>query len=469
MRAKETYLFEKRSMFGALLRLVFPTVIGQIILVIYNMADTFFIGMSGNDAMLTAVTICMPAFMFLSAISNLFGVGGASVISRSLGLGDVKRAELSSGFAFWGCLSVTLLYCLVAFLLRHPFLELLGGTDPAVHALAEGYLITTVVIGGLASSMSLLFSHLIRAQGRSMVSSVGVGLGGILNIFLDPLFMFQILPPGNEVLGAAIATALSNLISLCFFIVALVVVRTQGSALHFRPRKTMFRDRVPQDIFAAGIPACVMTLFENISYAVLDKLVSFAGTPAQAGLGVAKKINMLSHSIVRGIAQGSLPLIAYNYSAGNHKRMRKAVTYANAMACLTALFATGIFLVFAPALVSVFIPGASVSAQYGAHFLRILTLGAPFSACAYTYISFFQAVGRGRTSFILAILRKGVVDIPLMLLFFHISTDLIVAATPIADMICCAASLVCYFLFLRSLSPSGRKGTDPSLRAVHSL
>jgi len=453
MRAQETYLFEKRSVFGALLRLVFPTVVGQIILVIYNMADTFFIGMRGNDAMLTAVTICMPAFMFLSAVSNLFGIGGGSVIARALGLGDQKRAERTSGFAFWGCLVTTFVYCLLAFLLRHPFLDLLGGTDPEVHRLAESYLLTTVAAGGLFSAMALLFSHLIRAQGRSMLSSIGVALGGLLNIALDPLFMFRILPPGNEVLGAAIATALSNFISLLFFIAVLIVLRRQGSALRFRLRPTMFRYHVPQDVFASGIPACVMTLFENISYAVLDKLVSFAGTPVQAGLGVATQITLPSHCMVRGIAQGALPLIAYNYASMNHKRMRSAVLLANVMAVVTALATTALYIIFAPSLVSVFIPTASVSAHFGAHFLRIFTIGAPFSACAYTFISFFQAVGRGKTSFLLAILRKGVVDIPLMLLFFHISTDLIVAATPIADMICCAVSVVCFLMFLRQLMP----------------
>ena len=111
---QERELFEEKSVLSAVFRLAFPTVVGQIILVLYNMADTFFVGMTGNDAMLAAVTVCMPAFMVLSAISNLFGVGAASVIARAMGARDIDRVKNTSAFAFWGCLSVTMLYSLFA-------------------------------------------------------------------------------------------------------------------------------------------------------------------------------------------------------------------------------------------------------------------------------------------------------------------------------------------------------------------
>ena len=167
MNKKEKELFENCSVPKALFRLAFPTVIGQIILVVYNMADLFFVGLSGNDAMMTAVTVCMPAFMFLSAISNLFGVGGASVISRALGIRDEKRVKAASAFAFWGCLMTALLYSVLAYAGRDGFADLLGGTDPGVHQNAVEYLTATVVIGGAATAMGGLFSHLIRSEGRS--------------------------------------------------------------------------------------------------------------------------------------------------------------------------------------------------------------------------------------------------------------------------------------------------------------
>ena len=452
---QERELFEERSVLSAVFRLAFPTVIGQIILVIYNMADTFFVGLTGNDAMLAAVTVCMPAFMFLSAISNLFGVGGASVISRALGKGSAREVSLASCFAFWGCLAVTALYSLGAYLFRDVFMDLLGGTNPQVHRNAVEYLTCTVVCGGVLTSVSVLFSHLIRAEGRAVHASVGIAIGGVLNIALDPLFMFVILPPGREALGAAIATTVSNAVSLIYFSLVLLKIRKR-SLLRFRFSFDMFRQRIPSAVFAAGLPACVMTLFENISYAVLDKLMSFAGLSMQAGIGVAKKVNMLAHCMVRGISQGSLPLIGYNYASKNMERMRESVRVSHASSIAVAAVCMVMNLTLARQMIGLFIHTDSDSLQYGVDFLRILCVGGPFSASAYTIISFFQATGQGRKSFLLAILRKGIVDIPLMfMLNLVLPVYGIVLATPLADALCCAAANMMLIAFLKQMeSPS---------------
>ena len=158
--ARDRELFEEKRVTSAVFRLAFPTVIGQIILVIYNMADTFFVGLTGNDAMLAAVTVCMPAFMFLSAISNLFGVGAASVIARAMGARETDRAKKTSAFAFWGCLAVTALYSLGAYLFRDVFMDLLGGTNPQVHRNAVEYLTCTVVSGPKAAPFTPAWASL---------------------------------------------------------------------------------------------------------------------------------------------------------------------------------------------------------------------------------------------------------------------------------------------------------------------
>lgn len=452
--SRERALFESSPIPRAILRLALPTVIGQAILVIYNMADTFFIGLTGSDAMVSAVTVCTPAFMFLSAISNLFGVGGSSVISRALGCRLHERARCASSFAFWGCLLTTLLYALGAFLLLDPFIDALGGSDAAVHAQARSYLTVTVALGGLCTSMSALLAHLVRSEGRSTQASVGIVLGGLLNIALDPLFMFVLLPRGQEILGAAIATTLSNLISLLYF--ALLMGRTRSrSVLRVAPVPGMLAQGIPLAVLSCGLPACLMTLLENISYAVLDHLMALSGVAMQAGLGVAKKVNMLAHSIVRGMAQGVLPLISYNYASGNHVRMRRAATLSMLISVALASLCMAVCLVFSEPLIALFIPHGTQSVRCGARFLRILCIGGPFSACAYAIISFFQAVGCGLRSFVLAILRKGLLDIPLMFLLRCFSPVYgIVMATPIADIVCCAAAALMYISFLRMLHPA---------------
>ena len=452
---KDRELFEKKSVPGAVFRLAFPTVIGQIILVIYNMADTFFVGLTGNDATLTAVTVCMPAFMFLSAVSNLFGVGGASVIARAMGARETDRVKNTSAFSFWGCLAVTALYSCGTFLLRDPFADLLGGSNPLVHRNAVAYLTCTVVYGGALTSVNMLFSHLIRAEGRAVHASLGIALGGILNIVLDPLFMFVLLPPGQEAIGAALATTLSNAASLLYFVVVLLRIRKR-SLLRFSLSAGSFRSRIPSSVFAAGLPACVMTLFENISYAVLDKLMSFSGLEMQAGIGVAKKVNMLAHCMVRGISQGALPLIAYNYASGNLPRMRASVRIAHLASILAALLCMVMNLLLTQPLIGLFIHTDSGSMKYGVSFLRILCVGGPFSASAYTIISFFQATGDGDKSFLLATLRKGLVDIPLMFILIRVIPIYgIVAATPLADALCCLVANLMLMRFLKRLKHRG--------------
>lgn len=445
-------LFEKENVLKAVMNLAFPSVIGQIILVIYNMSDTLFVGMTGSDAMITAVTVCMPAFMFLSAISNLFGVGAASVISRALGRQETDKAKVTSSFAIWGCILVTILYSVGVLFFRDGFIDALGGTDPLVHAKAAEYMNWSIIAGGLVTSVSTLLSHIIRSYGCSVQASFGIGLGGVLNIILDPIFMFVILPAGNEVLGAALATAISNLVALVYY-VAFIYVNRKKLCISARPSKEMLGNSIPADVFKVGVAAFLMTLFENVSYAILDKLMAFSGTAAQAGIGVAKKVNMLAHSFVRGMSQGVLPLIAYNYASGNRKRMKKVVTCSVTISVVIALMCMAACLVFTKPLISAFIHVEGDSLDFGLVFLRILCLGAPFSAFAYAVISFFQATGKGVKSVVLALLRKGILDIPLMFALFPVFPAYgIVLATPVTDAICCIIAIVLFTRFMRTHS-----------------
>ena len=269
-----------------------------------------------------------------------------------------------------------------------------------------------------------------------------------VNICLDPLFMFVILPRGQEVRGAALATMLSNLIACGFFFALLPSLKKRNSVLNLRFRPSAWSDRTVIAVLLTGLPACLMTLLENISYAVLDHLMAYGGIAMQAGIGVAKKINMLAHSMVRGMAQGLLPLIAYNYGCGNTTRMRQSViTGLKLSVCLATLCMAGNFL-FARPLVNIF-TASGPSQIAGIRFLRILCLGCPFSAFGYVIISYMQAVNQNRRSFLLAMLRKGLLDIPMMLLLYWWSgVESTVWATPAADLFCCGAAA---FLFAASL------------------
>ncbi len=447
--SSKEHLFSAAPVTEAVVRLALPTIVSQIILVLYNMADTFFIGRRGTDAMITAAAVCMPAFMFLSAISNLFGIGAVGVISRAIGARQPEKEKEASSFAFWGCFAAAGIYSLLCRAFLTPCVNVLGGGAASVYPLAKEYLLLTVVCGGILTAENTLMGHLIRAEGRSVAASVGIGLGGVLNILLDPLFMFVIFPRGQEVRAAALATLCSNAAAFVyFFLYYFRLKRKKTTGLSLKPRR--LTKPVVTAVLATGTPACLMTLCENLSYVILDNLMAYNGIPAQAGIGVAKKVNMLAHCMVRGMSQGVLPLIGYTWAAGMRDRMRKAVRLSAGASVGLAVVCMAVSLVFAVPLVRLFNHGGGLSVQLGAHFLRILCVGGPFSAWAYSCISIFQGVNENRRSLVLALMRKGVLDIPMMFLLripFPLSG--IVAATPVTDGVVCLAAVILYVRFVR--------------------
>ena len=453
MNRQAENIFEKMPIFEAVLRLGVPTIAGQIILVIYNIADTYFIGLTNSDMKLAAVTVCLPAFMFLSAISNLFGVGGGASVSRALGLQEKRRASGICSFSFWGCIAVTAVYSAAVFAFRREFIFLLGGHDHLVAAEAEKYITATVVCGGLFTSIGPFLSHMLRSEGRAVHASIGIALGGITNIILDPIFMFVLLPRGSEVLGAAIATALSNLIACIYFTLVILAIRNQHSILYFGFRAMTTDMPTIREIILTGLPACLMTLCENISYAVLDHLMALEGMVFQAAVGVAKKVNMLSHCIARGMAQGVLPMLAYCFSAEKYKRLKSVLKTSAFMSVGVAACISAVCLIFGRELIGVFINTDGLSLGYGTSFLRILCIGGPFSAFAYAMISFYQAIRESGKSLLLALCRKGILDIPLMLMLSAtIRVFGIVWATPLADILCCLLAVYMYRRTFRYLN-----------------
>ena len=429
-------IFETDNTARSVLRLALPSVAGQIVLVIYNAADTYFIGLTESEAMISSVTVCMPAFMILSAVSNLFGIGAGAAFSRALGRRDEAKAFSICAVSLRACIAAVLLYSAAILVFMRGILIFLGARDPSVNSLARVYLTVTVVCGGLFTSLSTYFAHMLRSEGRSVQAGFGIMAGGFLNIALDPLFMLVIFRHRNAVYAVALATAVSNTASFVFF--TLLLLKKPG-ALKFK--NVRIDVCVLKEIAASGLPAFLMTLFENISYAVLGSLMAACGVAAQAGIGVAKKINMLAHSTVRGLTQGVMPLIAYSYSSKNLRRLRSTLRTTYICALSASLALSLVYFLLAAPLVDVFLPAGTASMRFGAAFLRILCLGCPFSAFAYTAISVFQAIGQSRRAFFLAVLRKGALDIPLMHILRQIKPVFgIVAATPVSDAICCAVA-----------------------------
>lgn len=424
-------LFETAPIPVAVFSLAVPTIITQLINIVYNFADTWYVGRTGSAPMVAALSVSMPIFILLSAIANLFGIGGASVISRALGRKNPAHARKTFAFCLYAGLAASLLFALLIVLFRSRLIPAIGGDDASYLFIYE-YMFWTMVVGAVPTVGNVLCGHLVRSVGAAKEAGFGMSMGGILNILLDPLFMFVILPPGQEVTGAAIATCLSNTAAFVYFLVYLFRHRDHP-VLTLRTSDFTVRDGIPGSVVSIGVPAAFATTFAMLSNIAANALVSEYGSAAVAGMGVAKKINMLAFNTTMGLTQGVLPLLGYNYGAGNYSRLKKSIVFTGIVGFSFNLACTVLFRTFAPGLVAFFIAEPS-SVEFGSAFLRVIALATPLASMCYLTNTVFQASGRRISSFLLSVLRKGCMDIPLMFLFKSaMGIYGIVWATPTAE------------------------------------
>lgn len=409
-KADSKQIFEEFPVSRAVVSLAVPTVISQLIVLIYNMADTWFIGQTGDPVQVAAVTVAFPVFMLLNAIANLFGIGGGSLLSRLLGSGQRKKCSTVAAFTIWASAGTALLFSMTVWGLRDTFLSILGA-DGQTAVFAEQYLFWAVVAGGIPTVLGLVFANLIRAEGNAKAASIGMSLGGILNVVLDPIFIFYF---GMDVSGAALATCLSNTASLLFML--FYIIRNQRNstikAVSFPRLRELSGVR---EIFSIGTPAALQIVLASISNSVLLRLMSGYAAAAISGVGIMQKVEIIPFQIVQGISSGVLPLIAYNYAAGNYKRMNESVRMALRLGAVVAIVFFVGFEIFAAGIVRFFISDADTIA-YGTVFLRLRLLAIPFITIEFMLIAVFQGIGGAKQAFLLSIFRKGILDLPLMYL-----------------------------------------------------
>ncbi len=447
-RTDNTELFQNMPVSKAVITLVIPTIISQIITVIYNMADTFFIGQMDNPDQVAAATLAMPPFVMLTGIANLFGIGGASLISRSLGTGNREKAKGCAVFSIWGAVVVSFVYGAAMYLLRPAVFPLLG-TDASTYGYCSDYVLWTIAIGGTPTVLNACLAHLIRAEGYSKEASFGVAFGGILNIILDPVLIFFL---KLGVMGAAIATMLSNVAAMVYFILLLYKNREQ-TVIKFSLQNYSLPKGISKEILLVGFPSFIMMLMGTFSNMVLNKMVVSYSNQAIAGMGIAKKIDMLAFAIAGGMTQGVLPLIGYNYASKNYSRMRSAVKTAFLYSVMIAVAGTVLLFTCAVPVVRSFISDEE-TVVYGQHFLRIICLTCPAVSATMMMISVFQATGQKTKPMVLSLLRKGGLDIPFMFLMDAAAgAEGIPWATPIADFLAMGIAL-CLFI------PYGKRFRD---------
>ena len=413
MKAVKTDLFERTPIRQAVLSQIIPAIASQMIALVYSLADTYFVGLLNDPAETAAVTVVYPAFVMLTALSNLFGVGGASTMARALGSKEPHTAKEISALSFWGGLIISVLFSGVFLAFASPVIQLCGGRADTMAA-AMRYARWVVVIGGPFAVLNTLLANLVRSEGGAAQASIGVSVGGIVNIVLDPFF---VLPRflGFGAAGAGMATAISNAIATAYFLFYLRSHRNE-SVISLNLRLLQKAKKHIGRVLSIGLPSALQHALTVVAVAAQARFVAdHQITEAVAALGIVKKLDQLPLYFAIGAANGLLPLLAFNYASGNHERRRKCFLLGTGISFGFALLCLIVYEVFAPQLVSLFIANAETVA-YGAKFLRIMVTAMPLMAICYPMIIQFQAMGKVKASLVCSVLRKGVIDIPLLFL-----------------------------------------------------
>ena len=409
---QKTLLFEEMPIPRAVAKLAVPTILSSLVTVLYNLADTYFVGMLNNSVQNAAVTLAAPLILAFNAVNNLFGVGSSSMISRALGSRDYETVHRSSAFGFYCSIFCGLLFSLL-YVVFQPFVLTILGADATTAEATAGYLRWTVACGAAPTILNVVMAYLVRAEGAALHASIGTMSGCILNIILDPIF---ILPWGLNMgaEGAGLATFLSNCVACGYFFVLLYVKR-ENTHVCIKPSMFCLKRRIVLGVCGVGIPASIQNLLNVTGMTVLNNFTSSYGSDAVAAMGITQKINMVPMQIAMGLSQGIMPLISYNYASGNTPRMKKTLTFATKIAISSLVAVAAGYFVGAGFLVRLFMQNPEIVA-YGTRFLRGFCLGLTFLCMDFLAVGVFQAVGLGKNAFVFAILRKVVLEIPALII-----------------------------------------------------
>lgn len=409
----KTYLFESMPIPKAVAKLTLPIVIGSMVSILYNLADTFFVGMLNDPVQNAAVTLVYPVMLAFYAVNNLFGVGTSSMMSRSLGQGDYERVRSSSAFGFYGALFSGLLFSLLCTVFSSPLLNLLGADDTTREA-TYNYMFWTVCCGAMPAILNAVQGYMVRSEGSALHASIGGMSGCILNIILDPFF---ILPWGLNMgaAGAGLATFVSNCIACLYFLILAWVKKEKTFVCMDIRRLKKLPPGVVKGILGVGIPASIQNLLNVTGSTILNNFTAGFGPAAVAAMGVAQKLNMVPLQIGMGFSQGVMPLVSYNFASGDRKRMKKSILFAMSVILPVMASITLCYWVFGPGLVRSFMDNPEI-VTYGASFLRGMSLSMVFMCVDFMAVGVFQALGMGKNALVFAILRKIVLEIPLLII-----------------------------------------------------
>jgi len=433
-------LFERAPVPRAYFKLALPVVFSMVISLVYNMVDTFFIARTQNTSIVAGVSLCAPVFTLMIALGDIFGLGGSSVISRLFGQKKDGEGKKVSGFCFYAAILCGAAVSVSMLLFRTPILHLLGAGKDTWEYASQYY--TYMALGAPAVILSLTPGNLMRTEGLAVEAMIGTVVGSVVNIILDPVFIFGL---GMGAGGAAIATVLGNLVT-DIILVCFVLKKSRKLTLSIHISGVKKQDLLA--VFAIGIPASVTNLMQSLGMALMNRYLVQYGTDKVAAMGIAMKVNMIVMLIMVGFAFGAQPLIGYNYGAGRLDRVKEAVKFSVKTCTIILTVCAVVGFAFAPQIVTLFRDDLMVI-DIGTRAFRYQCFTLPLGAVLTFANMFFQSLGKSVRATILAVCRQGVF-IPLVyLLSWQLGLtglELTQAVSDLAAFLISGTIMVHYFL-----------------------
>ena len=430
---KRIYTLSREKEAKAVIKMGVPLIAGMFIMVLYNLTDTYFIGLMRDDYQLAAVNLAYPVMMISIAISNMVGTGASSLIARSLGEDDIKKASRTLTTAFLLTFLMSLVLSAAGLIFLGPIVKRLGAQ--ANTAAYTSQYVRVILLGSLFTMGNYTLGQLLRGEGSVRYSIAGMIVGTVVNIILDPLFIFTF---GMEIRGAAIATILGNAAGMAASLLFYLRKKTllQPSAAYIRPEKSILKE-----IFLVGIPASLETLLTSAAYIVNNNLAVSYGELTVAAMGIAQKILSLGNYIYQGFAAGTQPIMGYNYGSRNYGRMLRILRAAVLVTSCTELCVMAVYGIFAPQLIGLFTDSGEVIAT-GSRVLRTLMFILPFVGAVSICRMSFQAMGKPQYAFGITLVRQLILYVPLLLLFNRLfAFNGMIWAQPVTELIMMIASV----------------------------
>lgn len=420
-------VFESAPIGQAVMKNTIPAMVAMLMVLIYNLADTFFIGQTNNALMVASVSLVTPAFLLFMAIGTVFGIGGTSVISRAMGEGRREYAKKVCAFCMWGCVAAGIVMVIVIFAFMDPILKLLGASEQTI-GYAREYM-SIVTMAGPFVLISNCYANIIRSEGKAGMAMVGQLGGNLLNVILDPILILGL---GWNVPGAAIATAVSNFASAAYYI---GYFKFGNSMLSIRLKDVSLKDGILKGVLAIGIPAALGDVLMSVSNIILNGQMAKYGDMAVAGIGVAMKVTMITGMLCIGFGQGIQPLLGYCVGAKNWKRYKESLRFSVLVGLGLSTCMTVICYVFDRQIVNAFLSDPE-ALSYGVKFSRILLTTSFLFGMFYVLSNALQAMGVATAALIINMSRQGLIYIPaIFILQVVLGMDGLLWAQPVADVL----------------------------------